>query len=316
LPWVIGIDEAGYGPNLGPLVMSAVGCRVPPGREGHDLWELLRAGVRRHGDADDGRVLVADSKLVFSQSRGLADLEHGVLAAGCCAEHPTCLAEFVRWAAPDFESELHREPWYRGETATPCAAPVEPCFQARELFQTACRDAGVGLELVRSFIVCPARFNQLLDEHESKAAVLAHGVHHFLRLPIPGEEPAHFFIDKQGGRNTYAAMLQHALPDGMVIAREEGRDRSVYRWVGGPREMCFTFTPRADVAHLCVALASMVSKYLREMLMAEFNGYWQGYVPGLKATAGYPGDALRFYQAIRPHLERLGIAEHTVWRRK
>ena len=22
--WVIGIDEAGYGPNLGPLVMSAV----------------------------------------------------------------------------------------------------------------------------------------------------------------------------------------------------------------------------------------------------------------------------------------------------
>src|SRR5262249_33086917 len=149
-------------------------------------------------------------------------------------------------------------------------------------------------------------FNQILDEHDSKAAALAHGVHQFLRLRFAGEEPAHFFIDKQGGRNNYSAMLQHALPEGLVIAQEEGRDRSVYRWLGGPREMYFSFTPRADIAHLCVALASMVSKYLREMLMGEFNRFWQGHVPGLKPTAGYPGDALRFFEAIRPHLERLG----------
>ena len=24
MPWVVGIDEAGYGPNLGPLVQAAV----------------------------------------------------------------------------------------------------------------------------------------------------------------------------------------------------------------------------------------------------------------------------------------------------
>ena len=41
----------------------------------------------------------------------------------------------------------------------------------------------------------------------------------------------YFVIDKHGGRNTYAAMLQQALPDGMVVARAEGAARSVYERV-------------------------------------------------------------------------------------
>jgi len=77
-----------------------------------------------------------------------------------------------------------------------------------------------------------------------------------------------------------------------------------------------TIQPRADSEHFCVALASMVSKYLREVLMSEFNRYWQGHVPELRATAGYPGDALRFFETIRPKVAELGIAESALWRRR
>ena len=98
--------------------------------------------------------------------------------------------------------------------------------------------------------------------------------------------------------------------------RQEGMMRSAYHVVGLRREVELTFQPRADAEHFCVALASMASKYLREALMREFNRFWVGQVPNLKPTAGYPGDAARFYEMIRPLLERLGIAEAAVWRRK
>ena len=129
---------------------------------------------------------------------------------------------------------------------------------------------------------------------------------------LPGDEPLHFFIDKHGGRNTYAPMVQHAVGEGMVIANQESMARSVYRVVGARRDMRLTFQPRADAEHFCVALASMASKYLREVLMREFNRFWQEQVPGLKPTAGYPTDATRFLETIRPALPRLGLAEAAV----
>jgi ribonuclease HIII len=137
-----------------------------------------------------------------------------------------------------------------------------------------------------------------------------------LRGSLGEDEPLCFFIDKHGGRNTYAPLLQHAIGKGLVVARQESAARSVYAVLGIKQSIQITFQPRADSEHFCVALASMVSKYLREMLMREFNRFWQSQVPGLQPTAGYPGDAPRFLEAIRPAFERLKLSENAVWRRK
>jgi hypothetical protein len=177
----------------------------------------------------------------------------------------------------------------------------------------------VGRALLRSVVVCTPQFNALLDAGGSKSTVLAHTLSLLLRSVCEraaGPDGLSFFIDKHGGRNAYAALIQHALPDGVVVARQESMARSAYEVVGLGRSVLLTFQPRADAEHFCVALASMASKYLREALMGEFNLFWQNRVPGLKATAGYPGDAGRFLEAIRPATEALGLGKSSLWRRK
>jgi hypothetical protein len=321
MPWIIGIDEAGYGPNLGPFVMTSVACRVPEALAGADLWRVLGAGVRRHHEPDDGRLLVEDSKLVHAGARPLRDLERNVLATLCPwpAGATVGLPRYLDWACPAARADLAAECWFGGTLALPVLAAAEDYTHGATRFAGACAAGGVVWGLVRSVVVCPTQFNALLDQWGSKGAVLGVGLTELVRCNhdhAGDAAPMRFFVDKHGGRNNYAAMLQHALPEGMVLAHEEGRTRSVYSVAGLGRELRLTFEPRADSAHLCVALASMFSKYLREVLMLEYNRFWQTHLPDLKPTAGYPGDAARFYAAIKPVAERLGIPEAALWRRK
>ncbi len=318
--WIIGIDEAGYGPNLGPFVMTSVACRVPDPLPNTNLWHLLRLVVRQDTDVDDGRMLIDDSKIVYTR-RGLAGLERGVLTALWREDtmQTASLAAFLEWVCPDDRDELRREVWYRGVQALPIHTAAADLGPWRVRFDEVCAATRVGGWFVRGAIVCPPRFNALLDRAGTKGVVLSDALTHLLRWQranLPGDDALMFFIDKHGGRNTYAAMIQHALADGVVVTGQESMALSMYEIVGLEREVRLIFQPRADGEHFCVALASMTSKYLRELLMLEFNRYWREHVPDLKPTAGYPGDAARFLQAIRPVLEKLGLREEALWRRR
>ncbi len=66
------------------------------------------------------------------------------------------------------------------------------------------------------------------------------------------------------------------------------------------------FIVGADERFLPVSLASMVSKYLRELLVANINRYFAGFHADLKPTAGYWKDGLRFIEDLKtniPHVE-------------
>ena len=320
MAWIIGIDEAGYGPNLGPLVMTSVACRVADHHGHADLWQMLQAVVCK-GGTDDGRLVVDDSKVVHSSARGLGGLEKQVLALlGRPAGGFGSLADFVAAVVcGEGVTDLHAEAWYTGRSTLPRAADGAAIQSGAAAFDQGCAAAGVGPWQARSVVVPTPRFNGLVDRHDSKGAVLGHGLGVLLRdnlESLDGDDPLTIAVDKHGGRNAYAALIQHGLSRGMVLALEEGMLRSSYRVVGLGRDVVLTFQPRAESEHFNVALASMVSKYLREALMGEFNDFWQAQVPGLRPTAGYPSDAGRFLQDIRPAVTRLGLAESALWRKR
>lgn len=320
MPWIVGIDEAGYGPNLGPFVMASVACRVPDG-ETSDLWQLLKKVVRRKKDPNDGRLHIEDSKVVYSSQKGLKALERSVLAtilSECCAGDFT-LAGCIDHVAQTAHDYLQEECWYAGSTPLPVAADRDEVEHTTRRFQDGSEEIGIRWAAARSTIVCPPRFNGLLDRWGSKSIVLLVSLAELLQLnrsPDDGTEAVHVYVDKHGGRNHYTSILEKAIPGGKVVAISEGQDLSTYRIDGLGRQLHLTFQPRADGEHFCVALASMLAKYLRELLMHEFNHFWRQHLPELKPTAGYPVDARRFFEEIRPITEKLGITEDKLWRRK
>src|SRR3954470_13777011 len=134
MPWRVGLDEAGYGPNLGPLVLSSSACQVPADAP-PCLWECLAAAVRKAEHADDGRLLIDDSKKVNEGKAGLAKLEAGVLAVLAHAPHaPFTVQDYLSTVAVgDSVADVHAEPWFDPTDSLPAAHPADalPSIAAR-----------------------------------------------------------------------------------------------------------------------------------------------------------------------------------------
>ena len=316
MPWVVGIDEAGYGPNLGPLVQAAVGLRLPP--DDPAGWETLKRLLRRAHEPDDGRLLIDDSKKVYTKG-GLEALERGARAALLLSE-PTVGDILRKTALLGAQKEITGESWYQPDEPTPVAATEEAVFEATAALRGEGPHLGATFPSSHAVLVPAPRFNRICAESGTKGAVLARGLVELLPVAIAGLpqdcEPVTFVCDKHGGRNFYAAMIQATFPDGWVVAEKESAAESRYRVEGLARPVSVTFRPRADGDSVAVALASMLCKYLREICMLQFNRFWAKHVPGIAPTAGYPVDAKRFYAAIKPAMEKLGLTDDQVWRKK
>ena len=67
---------------------------------------------------------------------------------------------------------------------------------------------------------------------------------------------------------------------------QEGDECSVYEMRNGTRTVRLTFEVEADDRYLPVSLASMISKYIRELLMDRMNLYFAKLDAGSEADGG------------------------------
>ena len=319
MAYLIGTDEAGYGPNLGPLVVTASVWNVRTLQQ-TDLFAHLRTAIRRPDEeADQRHVRVGDSKALYKPGQGLAGLEQGVwtILRTLNMRPSTWKQIWVLLAQQDAPS-IKKLPWYQEFDAR---LPVD--IAASELEERAARmhDACTAVACSPTRIACrvivPNKFNELCMEFGNKAAALSQTTLQLVRdvlQDIPDDEPVYVLCDKHGGRNKYGPLLNQVFPETLALVRQESRAQSVYQWGSGNGRREFEFRAKADTVFLPSALASMVSKYLRELAMRAFNQYWTTQVDGLKPTAGYPVDAKRFKHEITAAQQALGIADRDLWR--
>lgn len=311
MPLVVGIDEAGYGPLLGPLVIGATLWRASPATVEADGWALLTNVACRSAAGGDGRLPVGDSKRLFDRKRGLATLERTVLAF-VHAVGRRCGT--VRELLTDLSSSTGLEdtacPWYRDLDAPLPRDPARSaCGGAAARLTRAMQAAGLACCGLRVDLLPEDGFNRRVHQTRNKAALPMEAV---LRLIAwagrqCGQQDLYVRVDRLGGRADYRRALMQAFPDRHVHELAVGPACSRYRLATPTNDWHVEFAVEAEQRHLSVALASMLAKYCRELLMERFNAFWGELRPGVQPTAGYYTDARRFLKDIGPVVERGGI---------
>ncbi|MFM8734539.1 MAG: hypothetical protein ACKOC8_05020 [Pirellulales bacterium] len=297
---VVGTDEAGYGPNLGPLVVAATAWEAAG-----DPGDVEASFARAHKVIGP---LWGDSKRIFRGGDGLSALERGVLAAVAAAmgSVPATHASLAVALGGEFRGDVAAD-------ALPRACRRDDCDAASAAAARGLAAAGLTLVAVRCRVIEPREFNGLLDAGLNKSDILSQATLELAAaLLARGPRPAVVWCDRHGGRRRYASLVSRALAAPLVQVVEELPERSAY--VVPVADCRLEFSVGGE-SRLPVAVASMTAKYVRELAMAAFNTRWESLQPGLRPTAGYPVDAARWRRDAAATVAREGIPWDDLWRR-
>jgi ribonuclease HII len=308
-----GIDEAGYGPMLGPLCVACTAFvldQYEPAEGPPNLWKLLAGAVCRRPSDKKRRVAVDDSKKLKGAAGGashpLRHLERGVLSFCPAATLPRTDAQLLALV----DASVPSRPWFASTTRVPLGFTAEELGIARARVQRALTRAAVRCEAVWCEAIDAAELNQQLAETGSKATVNFRAAVRLLDAVWRRWPRAHprVVVDRHGARTSYAGLLGHCLRGAAVEVVAETPTLSRYVLRRDNSLLTVSFALGGDGRFLPAALASMVAKYVRELLMLRLNRFFRGQLPQLRPTAGYHGDARRYITEIKPVMERLGLS--------
>lgn len=221
---------------------------------------------------------------------------------------------------PEAWGHLRRHPWYLEESAYPMAMGAASVGPLANGLMAAMRGAGVeaGMgggngKLIEARVIPEGRYNELVGRTRNKAAVLFMHVAQLLDGLLRGMEGGGdgemlVVADRQGGRSHYGELLRTMFPEWRLAVVRESASEAVYELTRGVRAVV-SFREKGETVCLPTALASMVCKYVRELLMARLNGWWGRRVPGLAPTAGYYTDGMRFLGEIAVVRAELGVTD-------
>lgn len=307
---LVGIDEAGYGPLLGPLVVSCAAFELPEALLRENLWDVLHKGVSSQKNGLRGRLLIADSKKAYNRKAGPGHLRRTVMSALAAlpennSQAVTNAADLVGLLCPETTARLKDYPWYQSLESDTLGHDAGDIQIASGVFRRTMAEHGIRLRSLQSRCLDVGFYNSRVEAVRNKSRVLFTElctlILNLLNEHTDGQ-PLQIVVDRQGGRINYQPELLRMFNGFSLSVLRQDEKMSSYEMTSGSKTMRIHFCMKADVKYLPVSLASMASKYLREVLMDSLNRYFLGLCPELKPTAGYWQDGQRFLKDLETHL--------------
>ena len=297
---VMGVDENGLGPRLGPLVATSVVLEAPRYARAVLCERGLRLGLT------DSKEAGGFGRMAFTESLVLALMDQG--GAGL----PASVDDFLDRVAPQSRPRLR--------ACCPDEATARQCWgvdlslpmfggnaaDGRKLLDKLIGRSSLRIVDVQSRVACAGLLNARLSHGTNKLAVdlelfedLIGSVH------VRHGSPLLVLCGMIGGIRDYASRFT-CFDSNRVEALTNRRGQRRYA-VDGVGELRFEVD--ADARHLPVALASIVGKYVREVCMHRIGEFYRNDVPGLMLASGYHDPVTtRFIEATERSRHRLGIA--------
>lgn len=277
----LGLDENGLGPRLGPMIVTAVWAQTD---EKGARFLSRKLPKKLSQDLNDSKALVSCRNVSLAEAWARGIVLH---VTGTAPKSPEellrllCLEERVDLVADCPPSTLAQ--CWSHEHEEFCATDEQLMRILGHINTLA--ERGVQLRGVQAEVVCTGRLNDLKARGVHRFMADLHAMERLiLHFRAEAAEALTATCGKVGGIGKYGPFFG-PLQGRLHVALEEGQAQSCYRF---PEVGELRFVRDADASDALVMLASLVGKYMRELLMHRVaHFYVDVWGPDSPTPSGY-----------------------------